>query len=93
MFQRKNTKLDLRIQKIKFIFFNPFQVQLMQQCMLRKRNVRHFLKKLEKNRLLLNNEEISQEQLESRINGWMGYAKFGDTFNFREKIIRNVFPD
>ena len=58
--------------------------------LLRKRNVRHFLIKLEKNRLLFNNKEISQEQLESRINGWMGYAKFGNTFNFRERIIRNA---
>ncbi len=54
--------------------------------LLRKRNVRTFMRKLEKNISLCNNNEITKEQLESRVNGWMGYAKFGDTFNFREKI-------
>jgi retron-type reverse transcriptase len=60
--------------------------------LLKKINVRYFLKKLEKNRLLFNNKEITEEQLESMINGWMGYAKFANTFNFREKIIyRNIY--
>ena len=50
--------------------------------LLRKRNIRYFMKKLEKNVSLYNNKEITKEQFESRINGWFGYAKFGDTFNF-----------
>ena len=56
--------------------------------LLRRRNIKHFLKKLEKNISLFKNKEISKEQLESRINGWMGYAKFGNTFNFKEKVVR-----
>ena len=55
--------------------------------LLRKRNIRYFMKKLEKNILLYHNKEISEEQLESRINGWLGYAKFGNTFNFRKQSI------
>ncbi|KKK52767.1 hypothetical protein LCGC14_3101620, partial [marine sediment metagenome] len=31
-------------------------------------------------------KEISEEQFESRINGWMGYAKFGNTFNLINRI-------
>ena len=55
--------------------------------LLRKRNIRYFMKKLEKNVSLYNNQEISNEQFESRINGWLGYAKFGDTFNLLNRII------
>ncbi len=53
--------------------------------LLRKRNVRYFMKKLEKNVSLYNQKEISEEQFQSRINGWLGYARFGDTFNFLRK--------
>ena len=54
--------------------------------LLRKRNIRYFMKKFQKNIFLYNNQEISEEQLESRINGWLGYAKFGNTFNFRKQL-------
>ncbi len=54
--------------------------------LLRKRNIKYFMKKLEKNVSLYNNKEISEEQFESRINGWFGYAKFGNTFNFLKEI-------
>ena len=54
--------------------------------LLRKRNIRYFMKKLEKNISLYNNKEISEEQFESRINGWMGYAKFGNTFSLINRI-------
>ncbi len=57
--------------------------------LLRKRNARHFIGRLKENISLYKNQEISEEQLESRINGWLGYAKFADTFNFRNK---NVDP-
>jgi hypothetical protein len=56
--------------------------------LLKERNVRHFLRKLKKNIFLFRNGEITKEQLESRINGWLGYAKFGNTWNFREEILR-----
>ncbi len=54
--------------------------------LLRKRNIRYFRKKLEKNIFLYKNKEISEEQLESRINGWLGYAKFGNTFKLINKL-------
>jgi retron-type reverse transcriptase len=59
--------------------------------LLRKRNIRYFMKKLEKNISLYNDKEISEEQFESRINGWLGYAKFGNTFNLMKKTFSNKF--
>lgn len=56
--------------------------------LLRKRNIRYFMKKLKKNISFYNNKEISEEQFESRINGWFGYAKFGNTFNLMKKIFQ-----
>lgn len=44
------------------------------------------MKKLKKNVSLYNNKELSEEQFGSRINGWFGYAKFGNTYNFRQNM-------
>jgi retron-type reverse transcriptase len=61
--------------------------------LLRKRNVKSFLRKLESNKKLLENNEITKEQFDSRLNGWLGYAKFADTFNFRNKILSSIKKD
>ena len=58
--------------------------------LLRQRNIRYFTKELKKNISLYKNKDITKEQIESRINGWLGYAKFGNTFNFRNKIFSNI---
>ncbi len=58
--------------------------------LLRKRNIKYFMKKLEGNISLYNNKEISEEQFESRINGWFGYAKFGNTFNLMKKTYKTI---
>jgi retron-type reverse transcriptase len=55
--------------------------------LLKERNIRHFMRKLEENIRLYKNKEISKEQLESRIKGWEGYAKFGNSYNIIKKII------
>lgn len=54
--------------------------------LLRQRNIRYFTKELKKNISLYKNKDITKEQLESRINGWLGYAKFGNTFNLLRRI-------
>lgn len=54
--------------------------------LLRERNIKHFMNRLRNNISLCKNGEITKEQLESRIKGWEGYAKFGNTYNFREKL-------
>jgi len=59
--------------------------------LLRKRNLRYFMKRFEKNKTLFNNNEITPKQFESRINGWMGYAKFGNSFNLNKKLELDAF--
>jgi len=49
--------------------------------LLTKRNIRYFKKKLKSNTELFNEGLITKSQFESRINGWLGYAKFGNTYN------------
>ncbi len=36
---------------------------------------------------LYDDGEINEEQFKSRIDGWLGYAKFGDSFNLLKRII------
>jgi len=57
---------------------------------LRKRNIKYFDKKFNELIGLYICGEISKEQLENKLNGWFGYAKFGDTFNFRNIILKSV---
>lgn len=56
--------------------------------LLRKRNIRYFKKKLQNNSLLLENRMINQEQFDSRIHGWMGYAKFGNSWNLSKGLLK-----
>ncbi len=58
--------------------------------LLTRRNVRHFKKKLEENIRLFNDGLISQEQLTCRVQGWMGYAQFGNTYHLRQKLLSTL---
>jgi len=58
--------------------------------LLKKRNIKYFRKRLKNNIYLYKNNEISDNQLRSRINGWIGYAKFGNTYNFRKKLLNRI---
>ena len=55
--------------------------------LLRKRNIKHFKNKLKENLEKYKKGEITKEKLDNKINGWMGYAEWADTFNFRNKIL------
>lgn len=58
--------------------------------LLKKRNVRYFKRKLE---ITLEDHKLSillKEQLESKLNGWFGYAKFCDSFKLRKKILDHI---
>ncbi|HUS50800.1 MAG TPA: reverse transcriptase/maturase family protein [Candidatus Paceibacterota bacterium] len=59
--------------------------------LLRKRNIKYFKKRFERNKVLLKNNEITEEQFESRIHGWMGYSKFGNSFNLNKKLELDTF--
>jgi hypothetical protein len=54
--------------------------------LLRKRNIRHFMSKLNRDIELYKNGLLTKEQLNDKLNGWFGYAKGANTFKFREKI-------
>jgi len=57
--------------------------------LLRKRNINHFLNKLKEKLQFYHQGLISKEQLESFLQGWFGYSKFANTYNFRKKIINS----
>ena len=55
--------------------------------LLRKRNINHFLMKLNEKINLYRCGLIEKEDLESFLQGWFGYSKFANTYKFRKKII------
>ncbi len=54
--------------------------------LLRKRNINYFSNKLRENIRLYNKGLISRDKLESFLQGWFGYSKFANTYNFRKKV-------
>jgi retron-type reverse transcriptase len=58
--------------------------------LLRKRNIRYFMRRFNMNLELYKNGEITREQLMNKLNGWFGYAKWADTFSFRQKILSKI---
>ena len=61
--------------------------------LLKVRNIRHFKNRLKENIELFNEGKITSEQLNCRIQGWLGYAKFANTFNLRQKLLSNLPKD
>lgn len=55
--------------------------------LLKKRNIKHFKARYQENVLLYKNNLITREGLECRIQGWLGYAKFANTYNLQKKLI------
>ena len=58
--------------------------------LLRKRNIRNFYRKIDKVIEQYNDGELTIGRLESKINGWFGYAKFADTYKLRKHIIEYI---
>lgn len=54
--------------------------------LLRKRNIKYFLKNLNKKINLYREGSIDKRKLEGFLNGWNGYSKFANTHNFNKKI-------
>lgn len=54
--------------------------------LLRKRNIKYFMKRLEENIRLYNQGVLSRDQLDNKLNGWFGYCQWANTYKFREKI-------
>ena len=58
--------------------------------LLRKRNIRYFKRRLEEKLELYRREIISEKELSSFINGWMGYSSFANTNNFNKKLNNHI---
>ena len=58
--------------------------------LLKKRNLKSFIKKFEKDVRLYNNNFLSKEQLDNKLNGWFGYSQWADTYKFRQKILSQI---
>ena len=54
--------------------------------LLRKRNIKHFRKRLNKKIILYNEGSLEYKKLEGFLNGWFGYSKSANTYNFNRKI-------
>ena len=58
--------------------------------LLRERNIKTFKKRLTINLELYKNKEITLDRLNCRIQGWLGYAKFANTYNLRNRLFSNI---
>ncbi len=57
---------------------------------MRKRNIIYFKRRL-KEKIELNNKGlISDKELKGFIDGWNGYSKFANTYNFSKKLEKVV---
>jgi RNA-directed DNA polymerase len=93
-FLRKELKLDLHPEKscisslskgIDFVGFRNFYYFKL----LRKRNIKNMLMKVEKYK----EGEISKEKLLESFQGWNAYAKWGNVFKLRKSIVRKIYAD
>ena len=55
--------------------------------LLRKRNINYFLRNFNEKINLYRHGLIEKEKLENFLQGWFGYSKFANTYNFRKKML------
>jgi len=58
--------------------------------LLKKSNIRLFRKRLEELEVLYKNKEISRDKLFEKIDGWMEYARYGNTYKLRKIIQKEI---
>lgn len=93
-FLREKLKIELHPQKSKIIplsrgidfvgFRNFWHYKLV-----RKRNVRKILLKIEQYR----NGELSKEKILESFQGWNAYAKWADSFGLRRDVVKKIYAD
>ncbi len=59
--------------------------------LLRKRNIKYFLRRFEEKINLYNSGLIEKKNLESFLQGWNGYSKFANSHNFNKKFEIETF--
>ena len=57
---------------------------------LRKRNRKYFLKKLDRYLDFYNAGLMTDEQILSRLQGWFGYAQWANTYLLRKRIVNKT---
>jgi len=87
----KSLKLELHTEKSKIyplrngITFLGYRI-FYHYKLLRKRNINYFLRQFEKKVNLYRCGLIERKDLEGFLQGWFGYSKFANTYNFRKNI-------
>ena len=87
----KNLRLELHPDKSKIhalrngITFLGYRI-FYHYKLLRKRNINYFFRRFKKKVTLYNQGTIEREDLENFLQGWFGYSKFANTYNFSKKI-------
>ena len=55
--------------------------------LLRKRNIKYFLKRFDEKKELYRRGLINEKKLKGFLDGWNGYSKFANTYNFNKKLL------
>ena len=58
--------------------------------LLRKRNMRYFMRKFERYELLHKSGQLSADDFLKKLQGWFGYAQWANTFKMREKLKKRI---
>jgi retron-type reverse transcriptase len=57
---------------------------------LRKRNLNYFYKRLKLLKIQCKEEVMSPKKFIESVEGWFGYIMWGDTYNLRKEIVKNI---
>ena len=58
--------------------------------LLRKRNVRYFLRRLQRFEKRYNEGLINSSNILDSVEGWLAYAIWSDTYNLRKRIVKEI---
>ena len=87
-----NKSQILKLEKgIKFLGFRIFY----HHKLLRKSNMKHFERKLNQMKIMLEEGLLDREEIVEKLVGWLAYASNGDTHKYRKYILKNfnrLFP-
>jgi hypothetical protein len=91
-FLRENLKVELHPEKSRIVPLNRgitmlgFRVFYLHR-LLKKSNMRRIWKRLDKFKERYDNKEMTIEEARLSLEGWIAYAKFADTYNFRKRVL------
>lgn len=92
----KTLKLELHPDKSKIIplhngiNFLGFRI-FYHYKLLKKSNTRLFYKRMKNLEIAYKNEELSREELLENIEGWLAYARYGNTYRLRRSVAQRLY--